>query len=123
MFWGIGRDGQGRNELGKALMRLRGRLRECARCSRLQPPSVPIKRPEQEEEEEEEDINPRSSEEPAPDAKSAKPGMYSTIYCTDGVLMSLTISNPIRVVILTLASARSGTCHSMQTSYMHYLYV
>ncbi|KAI0254487.1 DUF1768-domain-containing protein, partial [Lactifluus subvellereus] len=26
-FWGIGRDGQGRNELGKALMRLRGRLR------------------------------------------------------------------------------------------------
>ncbi|KAI0300495.1 hypothetical protein B0F90DRAFT_1629754 [Multifurca ochricompacta] len=27
IFWGIGRDGQGRNELGKALMRLRGRLR------------------------------------------------------------------------------------------------
>jgi len=32
-FWGIGRDGQGRNELGKALMRLRERLGECARCS------------------------------------------------------------------------------------------
>ncbi|KAH9965327.1 hypothetical protein BC827DRAFT_1183897 [Russula dissimulans] len=28
VFWGIGRDGQGRNELGKALMRLRGQLRE-----------------------------------------------------------------------------------------------
>jgi len=25
-FWGIGRDGKGRNELGKALMRLRERL-------------------------------------------------------------------------------------------------
>ncbi|KAF8504551.1 hypothetical protein F5888DRAFT_761929 [Russula emetica] len=47
VFWGIGKDGQGRNELGKALMRLRGRLRECARCSpRLQSSSVPIKLPE-----------------------------------------------------------------------------
>jgi ribA/ribD-fused uncharacterized protein len=26
-FWGIGEDGQGRNELGKALMRLRARMR------------------------------------------------------------------------------------------------
>lgn len=27
-FWGVGADGQGKNELGKALMRLRDRLRE-----------------------------------------------------------------------------------------------
>jgi len=44
LFWGIGRDGQGRNELGKALMRLRGRLGECTRCSpKFQSPSVPIR--------------------------------------------------------------------------------
>jgi len=43
VFWGIGRDGQGRNELGKALMRLRERLREYMHCSpRVQLPSVPI---------------------------------------------------------------------------------
>lgn len=40
VFWGIGRDRRGRNELGKALMRLRGRLRDCAHFSpRLQSPS------------------------------------------------------------------------------------
>lgn len=44
VFWGIGRDGQGRNELGKALVRLRGRLRECAHCSPS--PSVPIEHPD-----------------------------------------------------------------------------
>jgi len=33
VFWGIGKDGQGRNELGKALMRLRERLRESLRGS------------------------------------------------------------------------------------------
>jgi len=43
VFWGVGRDGQGRNELGKALMRLRERLREYMHCSpRVQLPSVPI---------------------------------------------------------------------------------
>ena len=84
MFWGIGKAGQGRNELGKALMRLRGRLRECARCSpKLQSPSVPIKPPE-----------------PAPDANV---GMHPAICCTDGVLMSPTISYPA-IAFLTLAS-------------------
>jgi len=33
VFWGTGRDGQGRNELGKALMRLRGQLRKSVRPS------------------------------------------------------------------------------------------
>jgi len=42
VFWGIGRDGQGRNELGKALMRLRGRLRECVQCSHRIQSSVPV---------------------------------------------------------------------------------
>ncbi|KAI0277038.1 DUF1768-domain-containing protein, partial [Russula aff. rugulosa BPL654] len=47
VFWGIGRDGQGRNELGKALMRLRGQLRRECQCARCSPsPSVPIKHPE-----------------------------------------------------------------------------
>ena len=102
MFWGIGRDGQGRNELGKALMRLRDRLRECARCSpRSQPPSVPTKPPE-----------------PAPDGNI---GMYSTVCCTDGVLMSPIISNTA-IAIVILASARSNTCHWRQTSYMYHLY-
>lgn len=97
MFWGIGRDGQGSNEFGKALMRLRGRLRVCARCSpRLHPPSVPISPPE-----------------PASDANV---GMYSTVCCTGGVLMSPTISSPA-IAILTLASARSVTCRWMQTNY------
>jgi hypothetical protein len=101
VFWGIGRDRQGRNELGKALMRLREQLRrECARClPKLQSPSVPIK-----------------PSEPAPDANV---GMYSIVCCTDGVLMSPTISNSA-IAILTLALARSNTCHWMQTSYMHH---
>ena len=46
MFWGIGKDGQGLNELGKALMRLRERLRESLRGSPgFQLPSAPIRPP------------------------------------------------------------------------------
>ncbi|KAI0002454.1 hypothetical protein BJV74DRAFT_600172 [Russula compacta] len=45
-FWGRGSDGRGRNELGKALMRLRGRLRECTRRPPgFQSPLMPIKLP------------------------------------------------------------------------------
>jgi len=46
MFWGIGKDGQGLNELGKALMRLRERLRESLRGPPgFQLPSAPIRHP------------------------------------------------------------------------------
>lgn len=46
MFWGVGKDRQGRNELGKALMRLRERLRESLRGSPgFQLPSAPIRPP------------------------------------------------------------------------------
>lgn len=36
-FWGVGQDGKGRNELGKALMRLRDKLRHSGETNSMQP--------------------------------------------------------------------------------------